>query len=159
MAVEAARDEEIRDRDAVGRLGPFGREGGEGRGGDGGAEVEVGERGEEDVEGGGEDLEHVGGAHGLLRVPHLGDQDEEHEVPRVGEHGVRHADEGAHEVCGCRDGRAASWRRVQACAHHADYPGHDDADDGGDGEPGEAVEGAREGADEGGDREDAGVEH
>ena len=73
MAIERAGDEEIRDGDAVGCFGPFGREGGEGGGGDVGAEVEVCDDGEEDVEAGGEDLEDVGGAHGVLRVAHLRD--------------------------------------------------------------------------------------
>ena len=94
VAVERAGDQEIRDGDAVGCFGPFGREGGEGGGGDVGAEVEVGDDGEEDVEARGEDLEHVGGAHGVLGVAHLRDQDEEHEVPGIGEDGVRDADEG-----------------------------------------------------------------
>ena len=143
MAVERAGDEEIGDGDAVGGFGPFGGQGGEGRGGDVGAEVKVCDDGEEDVEAGGEDLEHVGGAHGVLRVAHFRDQDEEHEVARVGEDGVCDADEGGDEVGACRDGGAASGSWVETCADHADYACDDDGDDAGDGEPGEAVESAR----------------
>ena len=79
----------------------------------------------------------------MLRVAHFRDQDEEHEVPGVGEDGVRDADEGGDEVCACGDGGISSRGWVEACTHHADYAGDDDGDDAGDGEPGETVESAR----------------
>ena len=92
-------------------------------------------------------------------MAHLGDESEEHEVPRIGEDGVSDADEGGDEVCGDGYAEGARGGRVEACAYHADEAGDDYGEDGGDGEPGEAVKSAGERAEEGGDCEDAGVEH
>jgi len=95
----------------------------------------------------------------VLWVAHLGDEDKEHEMPCVSEDGVRDADEGGDEVRLHRYAEVARSGGVEACAYHSNNAGNDDGKNGGDGEPGEAVEGAREGAKEGGDCEDAGVEH
>ena len=63
VGVQAAGNEEIGDGDAVGRFGPFYREGAEAwRGyGIGVVEVDVGNDGEDGVEGCGEDLKGPGG--------------------------------------------------------------------------------------------------
>ena len=49
--------------------------------------------------------------------------------------------------------------KAHARTNHADDTGDEDAENTGDGEPGEAVEGARKRADEGWDGEDARIEH
>ena len=95
----------------------------------------------------------------MLGVAHFGYEDEEHEVPRVGEDGISDADESGDEICGHGYAEGTRGGGVEACADHADEAGDDDGEDGGDGEPGEAVKSAREGAEEGGDCENARVEH
>lgn len=80
------------------------------------------------------------------------------EVTRIRKHGICDADEGRHEISLHRYTEISN-READACANHADDAGDDDADDAGDAEPGQTIKGAREGADECGDGEDAGVEH
>ena len=98
VRVQAAGDEEVGDRDAEGDLGPEGRQRAEGGAGDAGADVVVGDDGEDGVEGGGEALEGVGGLRrGLGRglgeegegtclhcvggISHFGNHYEKHEMP------------------------------------------------------------------------------
>ena len=80
MRVQAPSDEEIGDGDAVGGFLPFYWQRGERGGSDVRAGVYVGDDGEDGVEGRGEDLEGVGGFHGVAGVFHFGDEDEEHEM-------------------------------------------------------------------------------
>ncbi len=56
-------------------------------------------------------------------------------MARIGKHGVRDADKRRHEI---RLHRYAeiSDRKIDACAHHADDTGYEDADDARDTEPG-----------------------
>ena len=93
VAVETSCDEEIRYGNTVRRFGPFGRQTGESRGRDVRTDVDVNDDGEKNIEAGSEDLERIGCAHGVLRIAHLGDEDEEHEVAGVSEHRIGNADE------------------------------------------------------------------
>ena len=79
-------------------------------------------------------------------------------MARISKNRICYADERSHKA------RVYSHRDVRngeahARTNHADDTGDEDAEDAGDGEPGEAVEGARESADEGWDGEDARIEH
>lgn len=160
VVVQGAGDQEVGQREPPRRLGPHGGQRGEGRAGDGVADVEVHDDGEEDVEGRRECLQQPGGFLGVARVLHLGDQREEHEVPRVGEDGVGDRHEGEVEARVDGDADLAVGDRVEAGADHGDEGGDDDGDDGGDAEPREAqVERARQAEEERGDGEDAAVPH
>ena len=72
VRVQAAGDEEVGDGDAVGGFLPLEGQGAEGGGGDGGAGVDLGEHRKKKIEGRGEDLEDVGGFHGVAGVFHFG---------------------------------------------------------------------------------------
>lgn len=79
-------------------------------------------------------------------------------MARISENWISNRDEG------CNETRVYSHRDVgngeaHARTNHADDTGDENAEDAGDGEPGEAVEGAREREDEGWDCEDACIEH
>lgn len=94
----------------------------------------------------------------MLRMLHFRNKTEEEKVTCIRKHGIRDADERRHEVRLCSYTEIGDGE-IDACANHANDAGYDDADDAGDTEPGQAVERTRERADEGGDGEDAGVEH
>ena len=79
-------------------------------------------------------------------------------MARICENWISYTDEGGHET------RINSHRDVRngeahARTNHADDTSDENAEDAGDGEPGEAVECARERADEGWDGEDARIKH
>ena len=59
---------------------------------------------------------------------HFGDEDEEHEMPRVCKDGVRDANEGCGEVRAEDEGILGQWK-VDPCTDHADDARHEDADD------------------------------
>ena len=80
MRIQAPRNQEIGNGDAVGCFLPLYGERGERGGCDVGAGVDVGDNGEDGVEGCGEDLKGVSGFHGVAGVFHFGDEDEEHEM-------------------------------------------------------------------------------
>ena len=80
MRVKRAGDEEIGDGDAIGRLLPGQRQTAERRAGDGVANVDVHDDGEDGVKGCGEGLERVRRLHRRFGMFHLRDEDEEHEV-------------------------------------------------------------------------------
>lgn len=135
VRVQASGDEEVWNRDAVSGLLPFRGQAREGGRGNGGPDVDVQDGREDDIERGGERLQHPGRAHGVLGMLHLRDEDEEHEVARVRKNGVRDGDERGHEIRLHRyleigDGES------DACADHADEAGYEDAEDGEDAEPG-----------------------
>ena len=79
-------------------------------------------------------------------------------MARISENRVRYTDEGGHET-GVYSHGDVCHGEAHACTNHADDTGNKDAEDAGDREPGEAVEGARERADKGRDGEDARIEH
>ena len=89
---------------------------------------------------------------------HLRDQNKEHEMASISEDRVGYTDEGGDETRVYSHGDVCNGE-AHACTNHADDTGNEDAEDTGDREPGEAVEGARERADEGWDGEDARIEH
>ena len=158
MTIEAARDEEIRQREPErGLLPGAGVEGQEGRGLHVGTEPDVREDGEEDVEGGGDALEGVRGAHGVPRLAHLGDEHEEHEVAGEGEDGVGDAEEGGVEVGALGRDELTVGGGVDAGGDDGDEAGDEDGEDGEEGGGVEVAEGAREGDEEGRGCEDAGV--
>lgn len=77
VGIERASEEEVGDGDAVRDLLPVDGERGEGRRRDDAANVTVGDTGKDGVKDGGEGLESVGGLHGVARLLHFGDEDEE----------------------------------------------------------------------------------
>lgn len=158
VAIQAARDQEIRYRDRVRRLLPIVRQTRERRGRDRGTDVNIQHHSEDDVKHRRESLQDPRRAHGLRGVLHLGDEDEEHVMPSESKDRVRDADKSGGEICRF-DERVRRKGKADPRADHPHDARDEDADDGGDGQPGEVVERAGQGKQEGWDGEDACVEH
>lgn len=103
MRIQRSRNQKVRNGNTKTDFYPQRWQAAETRRHDAVAEVDVAHYGEGDVEGCGEDLEGVGGFHGVLWALHFGDEDEEHEVAGVGEDRVGYCCEGIVECGGFGD--------------------------------------------------------
>jgi len=88
MRVQTPSDEEIRDGNGKGCFLPLDRKAREGRRLDFVADIDVSDDCEDCVIGCRETLQHIRRFHGVAGVPHLGDQNKEHEMAGIGEYRI-----------------------------------------------------------------------
>lgn len=126
VCIQAASNQEVTDGDPVRGLRPYGRETREAGARYAITQIPVSDDSKNCIEGGGESLQRVSGLHGVSRIAHFGDEDEEHEMARVCEDGIGDGDEGVDERGLEEYAGGAALEGVDSGSDHADDAGDED---------------------------------
>ena len=158
MRVQRPGNQKIRNGDPIRSFLPFSGQTGESWASDAAPNIDIQDNSKHNIEDGSKDLEDPSGAHRVCGMFHFRNENKEHEVSRVCKDRICNADEGRCKIRAEDEGILRYWK-IDARTDHTNEARHDDANYRKDGEPSKAVEGARKGTEECGDRKYASVEH